>query len=274
MKHIKTIKSLSVFACLIFLSACASNTGDNTATRNTSDNQGVLVLGGTGQLGSYHVKQLSDAGERVIVLARTTSSFERLEGSDYEVVMGDLRNESEVMAAVMESKPAVIIDTSNYPGIRFEDGESFYWPSMRYQIAAARAAGVTQIIRHSPRGARQMLTQPPSEGMRSDPLIINYMRDGARAELALEQAGVEGSLAATIIYNRNLPPEPAGATGRGELLADLTVDGGITRSDLARLTNTCILNEKCYGSIFNAVDAYLQPPNFEGRTRPNAPANP
>lgn len=261
---------------LIALLLCSCTTAQNSIGRiDPPTNTGVLVIGGTGQLGSYHVKHLSDAGERVIVLARTTSSFERIEGSNYEVVIGDLRDAASVMAAVMEAKPAVIIDAANLPGIRMDDGDTFYWPAMRYQIAAAKAAGVTQIIRHSARGAREMLTSPPAEGMRSEGRIINYMRDVGRAEMALETAGrVDDALVATIIYNRNLPPEPADATGRGELLDDLTKDGGITRSDLARVTNTCILNTACYGRTFNAIDAELPPPDFSGMTRPSAPANP
>ena len=63
----------------------------------------------------------------------------------------------------------------------------------------------------------------------------------------------------TIIYNRNLPQEPAPPTGNGELLDDLTVDDGITRNDLARITNACILNEDCYGRIFNGIDETLEP---------------
>ena len=223
-----------------------------------SDNSGVMLMGGTGNLGSYHVKQLSAAGERVIVFARSTSTFERIEEADHEVVIGDLRDADSVMAAVIKTRPAVIIDASNYPGIRFDDGESFYWPSVQAQVEAAKAACVTQIIRHSARGAREMLTRAPTEGMRADPRIVNYMRDVARAELALETHGRDAGLATTIIYNRNLPPEPAEATGRGELLDDLTVDGGITRSDLARITNACILNEECYGRIFNGIDADME----------------
>lgn len=266
---------LAALAGLTLLSACASAPSSERAAIPTPTNEGVLVIGGTGQLGSYHVKHLSDAGERVIVLARPTSSFDRLEGANYEVVVGDLADEASVMAAVMKAKPAVMIDTANLPGIRMDDGDSFYWPAMRYQIAAAKAAGVTQIIRHSARGAREMLTSPPAEGMRSDSRIINYMRDVGRAEMTLETAGkMDDALVTTIIYNRNLPPEPATGTGRGELLDDLTTDGGITRSDLARITNTCILNETCYGKIFNAIDANLPPPDFSGMQRPAAPANP
>ncbi|MDX2221828.1 MAG: NAD(P)H-binding protein [Rhodospirillaceae bacterium] len=223
----------------------------------------MLVIGGTGQLGAYHVNQLIAAGERVIVLARPSSSFERLTGArgeTYEVVIADLRNPDEVTSAIAEAKPAVIIDASNLPGIRMENGESFYWATMRNIVAAAEAHGVTQVIRHSPRSAREMLTEPPA-AFRDDPRVINYMRDSARAEIALETAARNSpTLNSTIVLNRNLPPEPATATGNGTLSDDLNVDGGITRSDLARLANTCVLNPACYGRTFNAVDPTLPPP--------------
>ena len=253
--------SLSLFsvglAALILLSACAT---EPTSERvyDAPMNTGILVVGGTGQLGSYQVNQLSAAGERVIVLARSTSSFERIKDSTYEVVIADLTDADAVMAAVAEAKPAVIIDASNLPGIRMDDGDSFYWRSMRTLTTAAKATGVSQIIRHSARGARAMLTSPPSEGMTSEPRIINYMRDVARAEMALEQSGVPY----TIVLNSSLPPEPAAATGRGALLDDLSADGGITRSDLARITNPCILNTDCYDKTFNGIDADLPPPVF------------
>lgn len=240
-------------AALALLSACASSPTDQRATAPTPTNNGILVIGGTGQLGSYHVNQLSEAGEKVIVLARETSSFERIKDADYEVVIADLTDVDAVQAAIMDAKPAVIIDASNVPGIRMDDGDTFYWQSMRAIVAAAKPAGVTQIIRHSARGARASLLQP-NEMFLSDTRILNYMRDLARAEMALETSGVPY----TIVLNRNLPPEPAAPTGRGELFEDLSMDGGITRSDLARVTNTCILNEKCYDKTLNAIDPDLE----------------
>lgn len=218
------------------------------------ENKGVLVVGGTGQLGSYHVNQLSEAGERVIVLARSSSSFDRIQGSDYEVVVADLTDADAVTAAVMKAKPAVIIDASNAPGIRMDDGDSFYWRSIRTLTSAAEAAGVTQVIRHSARGAREILTVLPAV-FKDDPRIINYMRDVARAEIALEHSGQTY----TIILNSNLPPEPATATGNGMLDADVTIDDGITRADLAAITNTCILNADCYGKRLNGIDPTLTP---------------
>lgn len=215
------------------------------ASVGAQTNTGVLVVGGTGQLGAYHVRHLSAAGERVVVLARTTSTFERLEGARYSVVVGDLRKPDEIMVAVAQAKPAVIIAASNFPGIRLEDGDAFYEPAMKALIAAAKAAGVTQIILHGVHGARKTLDTPLA-----DPKITNYMRDSARAEIALEQSG----LSYTIVRNSGVPPEPAAPTGRGKLTADLSQTGLITRSDLARIANTCVLNPACYGQIYNGLD--------------------
>lgn len=245
------MKFIFVLSTFLFAAPAAAQDCD------PADNSGVMVFGGTGNLGSYHVKQLSTAGERVIVFARATSSYERIEGADYEVVIGDLTEPDTVMAGVMKAKPAVIIDASNYPGIRFDDGQTFYFPAMTAIVQAAKVTCVTQVIRHSARGARSFLTQPPAP-MRDDPRIVNYMRDVARAELVLETLGRDQGLATTIIYNSMLPPEPAEPTGNGGLVTDLTANVGITRSDLARITNTCILNEDCYGRMLNGIDKTLE----------------
>lgn len=222
------------------------------APAEANSNTGVLVVGGTGQLGAYHVQHLSKAGERVVVLARPTSSFKRLEGANYTVVVGDLRKADEIMAAVVEAKPAVIVVASNFPGIRLEDGDAFYEPAMKALIVAAKAAGVTQIIAHGVHTAREALGTPLA-----DAKITNYMRDSARAEIALEQSG----LTYTIVRNSGVPPEPAAPTGRGKLTAELSQTGLITRSDLARITNTCILNPACYGQIYNGLDPEMPPRN-------------
>jgi len=240
------------------LAACASP----PPARDTSAvNTGVMIIGGTGQLGSYQANELIAAGERVIILARPSSTYERLAGTpgeSYEVVLADLRFADEVRAAIMAAKPAVIVDVSNLPGIRMDDGDSFYWASMETIAAAAVDADVTQIIRHSPRGARQWLVNPPAP-FSDDPRIVNYFRDAARAEIALETAAANSeTLNTTFVVNSNLPPEPAEPTGNGELTDDLTADYGITRADLARLTNTCILNPACYDRTLNAIDPTLE----------------
>jgi uncharacterized protein YbjT (DUF2867 family) len=219
------------------------------ATPLTAANEGILVVGGTGQLGSYHVKSLSRAGERVVVLARPSSTFERIEGSDYEVVIGDLTDAEGLKAAVMEARPAIIIDAANIPGIRMDDGDSFYQVAAQNLIAAARAAGVSQVIVHGAGGARSMLTQVP-EMFADEPRIVNYMRDRARAEMEWENSGIPW----TLVHNRNLPPEPAEATGGGQLGATITDLGPIARADLAAAANRCILNEDCFNKTFYAFD--------------------
>jgi uncharacterized protein YbjT (DUF2867 family) len=260
-------RTLTNLLAALALTACAasgpSSTTASIATtaRDTSaPNTGVLVIGGTGPLGSYTANNLMAAGEQVTILARETSSFERLNGvrgEDYQVVFADLRQPAQTRAAILQARPAVIIDISNVPGIRLDVGDSFYWVSLRAVAAAAAEANVTQIIRHSARGARQMLINVPSM-FAEDERVVTYMRDIARAEIALETAAANtDGLNVTLVLNSNLPPEPATPTGNGELTDDLSANYGITRADLARLANTCVLNPACYNRTLNAIDPTL-----------------
>jgi len=215
----------------------------------------VLVFGGTGQLGAYHVQLLAARGDTVTVFHRPTSSFERLEGVAYQAVSGDLLDTDSVMAAVTQIKPRVIIDTSARRGGRMRAGEPFYAQAMQNIVAAASAAGsVGQIIIHSSVGVRDSAV-PLKEKYDYDTDSPN-MRDKAKAEVILEQAGIPY----TIIRNALLEHEPAAATGGGRLTEDETVFGRITRADLARLALTCIGNEACIGKILHALDDSLKGP--------------
>jgi nucleoside-diphosphate-sugar epimerase len=59
----------------------------------------VLVTGGAGFLGRHLVRRLRDEGEKVRVLVRAGSDPEAL-GEDVEVVVGDVRNESDCERAI------------------------------------------------------------------------------------------------------------------------------------------------------------------------------
>lgn len=215
----------------------------------------VLVFGGTGQLGAYHVQLLAARGDAVTVFHRPTSSFARLEGVDYETVSGDLLDTQSVMVAMAQVKPRVVIDTSARRGARMQRAEPFYAEAMENIVKAAVAVGsVEQIIIHSSVGVRGSAA-PLKEKYDYDTDSPN-MRDKAKAEVILEQGGIPY----TIIRNALLEHEPVAATGGGRLTEDETVFGRITRADLARLTLTCIGNEACIGKILHALDDSLQGP--------------
>lgn len=223
--------------------------------------EGVLVFGGTGQLGAYHVQLLSDRGQPVTVFHRSTSSFDRLAGLRYERVEGDLMDAASVLAAVKQVKPKVIIDTSARRGNRMRNDEPFYAQAMRNIVAAARAAGTQQIIIHSSVGVRASAA-PVKEKFGYDTDSPN-MRDKAEAEVVLEAGGIDY----TIIRNGLLEYEPAKPTGRGYLTEDESAFGRITRADLAALALDSIGNPLYRNKIVHALDDSLvgpRPPRTAG----------
>lgn len=210
--------------------------------------EGVLVFGGTGQLGAPHVRMLLERGETVTVFHRPTSSFKRLEGLEFNRVEGDLMDAASVLAAMENTQPRIVIDTSARRGDRLRKGEPFYAQAMRNIVAAAQATGVEQIIIHSSvgvRGSAAYLKKVYGYATDSANLL-----DKADAEVVLENSGVNY----TIVRNGLLEHEPAPATGRGRLTEDENTFGRITRTDLARITLTCMDNEECFGKIYHAQD--------------------
>ena len=215
---------------------------------------GVLVFGGTGKLGAYHVRLLAQGDPPVAVFHRPTSTFERLEGLQYARAEGDLMDGETVLTAMERIRPRAVIDTSARRGRRMRANEPYYAPAMEHIVAASVATGVEHIIIHSSIGVRDSAA-PLKEKYGYDTDNPN-MQDKAEAERILEQSGVNY----TIIRNGLLDYEPAPATGGGRLTEDQTAFGRITRADLSRLAITCVGNPECYGKIFHAVDDSLVGP--------------
>jgi UDP-glucose 4-epimerase len=66
---------------------------DTTITKNIK----VLVLGGSGFLGSHVADALSDAGYKVTIFDKTESKYKRI---DQQMFLGDILNESDLNAAI------------------------------------------------------------------------------------------------------------------------------------------------------------------------------
>jgi uncharacterized protein YbjT (DUF2867 family) len=220
---------------------------------------GVMVFGGTGQLGAPHVRMLLERGERVTVFHRPTSSFKRLEGLDFDKAEGDLMDADSVLAAMTKTRPRVIIDTTARRGERLRAGQPFYGQAMRNIVAAAQATGVKQIIIHSSVGVRDSAAYL-AKVYAYDTDSAN-LQDKAEAEIVLEESGINY----TIVRNGLLEHEPAPPTGRGRLIENQNSFGRITRTDLARITLECLDNAACFGKIYHAEDEGLTGPRPERR---------
>ena len=70
---------------------------------------GILIFGGTGQLGSRIVRLLLEAGEDVTVFVRPTSDRSRLDGLAVDYVVGDLLNDADVAGAFASASYRAVI---------------------------------------------------------------------------------------------------------------------------------------------------------------------
>lgn len=224
----------------------------------TADTKGgVLVLGGTGQLGSEVVRLLAARGESVTVFARPGSSREALAGLNVDYVTGDLVNAADVAAALKAKPFRAVINT-----VRVENNDiHFYEKVMANLAAAAKASGVTSIIHQSAVGAGDNAKYFTSLGWEKVPGLLDRLKDQGIGEDILKTSG----LTYTIIRNSRVWPPSTPATGQAVLTEDQTVLTPMTRADLAKLTVDCLDNAACAGKVFHVRDPSLSwpPPRMQ-----------
>ena len=218
---------------------------------------GVLVLGGTGQLGADVVELLLDAGEKVTVFARPNSDRSRLEGLEVNYLVGDLLNEDDVAAAFAAGKFRAVINTVRAP----ISETPFYDITSRHIATHAKAAGVRQIIHHGAVGAGDNMALHPDVPWARVPGLEERMNDHAKAEENFFASGIT----TTILRNSRVWPHGTPSTGRAHLSEDQSTMTPITRADLAILTMQCLDNPACANRTFHAKDESLSwPPPEEG----------
>ncbi len=206
---------------------------------------GVLILGGTGQLGSEVVKDLVAAGEDVTVLARPTSNRERLAGLDVTYVIGDMLVESDMERVFRETSYRAVVDASSQA---FGGSQTFYEESQQIISKWAAATGVGQMILHGAIGA----------GDSADLLYLEKSHPVQQTAIAsktiAEQILIDSGVPYTIIRHLTLLPMTMKESGKARLTRDLTDLGAMTRDGLARLTLECLDNTDCMNVIFHAAD--------------------
>ena len=218
---------------------------------------GVLVFGGTGQLGVRVVNLLLAAGEDVTVFVRPTSDRSRLDGLEVNYLIGDVRNEDDVAAAFESAKFRVVIVALRVP--LSEPG--FYELVSRNIISNAASADVKQIINHGAVGAGDNMALHPEVPWDMVPGLRDRMEDRGRAEANYLNSGFN----TTILRNSRVWPDDTPSSGHAELTEDQRAFTPITRVDLARFTMDCLDNVACANKIFHASDTTLSwpPPSAE-----------
>jgi uncharacterized protein YbjT (DUF2867 family) len=118
--------------------------------------QRVLVIGGTGMLGRPVVRRLIEDGFNVRVVARDVDRAKKILPMSCEIVEGDVRDETRLLAAV-DGSDAVYINLS-VPMVK-RDPRPASWNSevdgTHAVLAAARAAGVRRVLRISAMGVEE-----------------------------------------------------------------------------------------------------------------------
>ena len=206
---------------------------------------GVLVLGGTGQLGSEIVKDLVEAGDDVTVMARPTSNRERLTGLDVTYVIGNALSEADMERIFAETSYRAVIDSS---GQSRGGDQTYYEKSQKVISKWAKAGKVGQIILHGATGAGDSAKMFFTEN------IPEFQRVSITSKSVAENILKDSGVPYTIIRHMTLLPLETKESGKAYLTKDTTAVGAVTRDGLARLTIECLDNADCLNTTFHAVD--------------------
>ena len=204
-------------------------------------NDSILVVGGTGRIGSEIVKALEQRGGNVSVFVRPTSDRKRLQGLDISYVVGNVLTENDVAEAFGQQKYDAVVSSLAKVG----QEPNPHGVGGQYLVKWAKKNGVKHFILISSLGAGP------------DPVFTKYkeiLQAKGVAEASLTSSGIDYTIIRTgiILYGE----EPA--TGNSQLILDQSIIGTITRKDLAQLTAECVLNNQCINQIYNAVDCSLR----------------
>jgi uncharacterized protein YbjT (DUF2867 family) len=222
--------------------------------RAAATGDAVLVFGGTGRLGAAIVRDLLAAGFDVTVFARESSDRRRLEGLRVTFVTGDALQDADVRRALVARRYRVVVNALG----RSESPPSFFAVTGESIARGAKAGGVEQVILHSSVGvgdSREAL----------GPVHSSALAAVFDAKQVAEAALVASGVRYTIIRHARLYDPPStlpdssreGSTERPRLVADPLAVGTVSRSGLARLTEQCAAQPRCYDRTYHAVDDAL-----------------
>ena len=199
------IRWISVLVFSVFLGVPIPSTANGS----------VLVLGGTGQLGSEIVKDLVEVGEDVTVMARPTSNRDRLAGLDIRYVIGDALNEEDMERILINTSYSALIDASGQP---FGGEQTYYEKSQKVISKWAKAGNVKQIILHGATGAGDSAKMFFIEN------IPEFQRISIASKSIAEDILKDSGVPYTIIRHMTLLPLEFTESGNAYLTEDHTVD--------------------------------------------------
>jgi NADH dehydrogenase len=134
----------------------------------------ILIVGGTGALGSVAAEKLLAQREAVRIMTRTPAKAEALQALGAEVVQGDLRDQDSLVQAC-QGVDAVLASAHSVMGSGSEASKYIDDQGHRWLIDAAKAAGVNRFVYVSALGAAP---DHPANFFRIKYKIEQYLRKG------------------------------------------------------------------------------------------------
>ena len=132
----------------------------------------ILIVGGTGALGSVTAEKLLAQGEAVRIMTRTPAKAQALQDLGADVVQGDLRDQDSLIQ-VCQGVDAVFASAHSVMGSGAEASKYIDDQGHRWLIDAAKAAGVNRFVYVSALGAAP---DHPSNFFRIKYKIEQYLR--------------------------------------------------------------------------------------------------
>jgi uncharacterized protein YbjT (DUF2867 family) len=202
----------------------------------------VLIFGATRNTGLETARLLRARGDAVVAVARPESNSQALADLGVTVIAGDALNRSSLGPALADKTfDAVVCSLGNTP-----------WASQKVDhvgvanvVDACKGAKVGRFVLVSSIGAGDSRPALPLAAR----VVLGKVCDlKTLGENHLKSSGVPF----TIVRPGGLGKGPA--TGRGQLLEDPTVSGGINRAEVARLIVQCLDDPKTIGKTYSAIE--------------------
>lgn len=195
----------------------------------------LLILGGTGRVGSKIVSYALRDGHQVTVLARTPEKLEFNHDGNLKVIQGNVLNQNDIMAAMRGID--VVISALN------TDGSTTLTDSMPLIINAMKQEGIRRIITVGTAGILQSRTSPNLLRYQSSESKRKSTRAAEEHHQAYEMLRAS-KLDWTIVCPTYLPDEECIGEYRVEI--DYLPEGGtkISVSDTAQFVYSLINNSE------------------------------
>ena len=234
---------LSIFSLLIVLS--------NQTLDGKENDSKILVVGGTGRIGSEIVKVLSENQFDVTVMSRSKTSRISLEEYPVHYVTGDVLIEDHVADVFNKQNYDVVINAI----AKVDDDKNPHGIGQENLNRWSKKTGVSHFILIGSVGAGSEQSNLVTD--RAWSMWKDILQKKGIAERSLMNSGINYTVIRTgiIIY------DDTPATGNAVLSNNEDIVGLVTRKDLARLTVDCIMKSRCKNKVFHALDESLMKKN-------------